>query len=253
LDSFGLASPMTLPASSHAGGPAPLSIVQRFIGVIFSPKNTFESVVSWPRWLGMFLLVSLVILGAQFAFTSTETGQLAQLDKQVEFMERIGMTVGPEQRAQMMASNANLAGRIIGNVVGLVMLLALVAALSGLLFGVFAIAGGTASYKQLLAIFNHSAVILALGALFALPFWFRNGSMNGVSNLAVFWPGDEEAFVARFLGLIDLFYLWWLFTLAVGLGVLYRKRTQSVYIGLVGAYALIAAAIAAIFGTVGGS
>ena len=49
---------MTQPPSASSGGAAPLSLVQRFFGMLTSPKATFENVVSWPRWFGMLALTT---------------------------------------------------------------------------------------------------------------------------------------------------------------------------------------------------
>jgi hypothetical protein len=104
-----------------------------------------------------------------------------------------------------------------------------------------------------LAVVTHAGAVTAVGQLFALPLWFVRGSMSGVSNLGVFAPMLEETFLGRFLGLVDLFWLWWLFVLAVGLGVLYRRRTQPIYVSLLAVYAVIALAIAGIMSALGGS
>ena len=50
---------------------------------------------------------------------------------------------------------------------------------------------------------------------------------------------------ARFLGMIDLFLVWWVVVLAIGLAVLYKRRTGPVAFSLLGAYIGIAAVIAA--------
>jgi hypothetical protein len=53
--------------------------------------------------------------------------------------------------------------------------------------------------------------------------------------------------------MIDLFLIWQLFVLAIGLGVLYRRRTQPIAIALFVVYAVIATGIAAIMSRFGGS
>jgi uncharacterized membrane-anchored protein len=50
----------------------------------------------------------------------------------------------------------------------------------------------------------------------------------------------------------DLFIVWWLIVLAIGLGVLYRRRTQPIAISLLAVYALIALSIATVMSRVGG-
>jgi Yip1 domain len=244
---------MTQPATSSSGGAAPLSLPQRALGILFSPRTTFESVVSWPKWIGILLVVTAVVIACNQGFTATEAGKLAALDQQVAMVERFGRTVTPEMQAEMRAALDRPLTPIIGIVSTLVISLVFTAAIAGILFGVFAVTGGVASYKQMLAVVSHAGVITAVGQLFALPLWFMRGSMSGVSNLGVFAPALEDTFAGRFLGMIDLFFVWWVFVLAIGLGVLYRRRTQPIFLSLVAVYAVIAGVVAAVMSAFGGS
>jgi hypothetical protein len=64
---------------------------------------------------------------------------------------------------------------------------------------------------------------------------------------------DEESFLGRLAGTIDLFMVWYVVVLAMGLGVLYRRRTQPIAIALFVVYAVIAVGFAAIMSRLGGS
>jgi hypothetical protein len=57
---------------------------------------------------------------------------------------------------------------------------------------------------------------------------------------------DENSFLSRLLGTIDLFQIWWLVVLAIGLGVLYKRRTGPIATSLLTVYAVIILAIAAV-------
>jgi hypothetical protein len=57
---------------------------------------------------------------------------------------------------------------------------------------------------------------------------------------------DENSFAERMLGSIDLFLIWWIVSLAIGLGVLYRRRTAPIATTLVVIYVTIGLVIAAI-------
>jgi hypothetical protein len=112
--------------------------------------------------------------------------------------------------------------------------------------------GGQATFKQLFAVYVHSTAISAVGQLFTGPLNYFRGSMSSATNLAVLLPMiDEHSFIGRLLGMIDLFLIWWLVLLAIGLGVLYRRRTQPIAIGLFGVYAVIILAAAAVMSAFG--
>src|SRR4029078_10549274 len=110
----------------------------------------------------------------------------------------------------------------------LVMSPIITAALAGILFVVFnAIMGGNATFKQVYSVVVHAGAISALGQLFTGPLNYFRETMASATNLSVLLPMlTEGSFLARLAGMIDLFVVWWVFVLAVGISVLYRRRTQ---------------------------
>jgi hypothetical protein len=64
------------------------------------------------------------------------------------------------------------------------------------------------------------------------------------ANLGVFVPMLEEtSFVTQFLSAIDLILVWWVVTLSIGLGVLYKRRTGGIATTLLLIYVLFALVI----------
>jgi hypothetical protein len=231
-------SPPTLP------GAAPLSLPQRFVGILLSPKATFASVVSYPKWFGMLAVTTLLVTVFLGGFFQSEVGKQALLDKMAE-------TTPAAQMAQM-APRIGLIATI--QTISILIISPIFAfIIAGVLMGVFTVTGGTAAYKQVLAVVVHAGVVSSLGAaITALTNYFRQ-TLSSATNLMVFMPNvEEQSFLGGFLGTIDLIYLWWLFVLAIGLSVLYRRRTQPIYIALVAVYLLIACAVGAYKAVSGG-
>jgi len=61
----------------------------------------------------------------------------------------------------------------------------------------------------------------------------------------------EQSFVAHFLGVIDIFLVWQLIVISIGLAVLYRRRTQPIATALLVVYAIIALIVAVVRGGTG--
>lgn len=242
----------TEPVGTPAGPPVS-NVPARMLGVVFSPRATYAAVAARPRALGV--LVAIVLIGgsAIFAFLSTEVGRTAMLDQQVESMRAFGFNVTD----QMIDRFEQSAGRqrILAPLGQAVFLPLAAAVIAGIAVAVFnAIMGGDAAYRQVLAVVAHSGVIIMLQQLFNLPLAYAREKMSGTTNLAVFAPFlDDTSFPARLLGAIDLFIIWWLISLAIGLGVLYRKRTAPIATTLILIYVAIGVAIAAIKTAVSGA
>src|SRR5207248_2922240 len=122
------------------------------------------------------------------------------------------------------------------------------AAVAGIGLAVFnAFLGGDGTFKQMFAVVAHSGVVLTLAQLFGLPLAYARQTLVSATNLGVFAPFlDESSFAARLLGAIDLFIIWWMISLAIGLGVLYRKRTGPIAVTLLIVYFVIGIVIAAV-------
>jgi hypothetical protein len=244
---------MPITSSGVPAEAAPKSLPARFIGIITSPKETFRSVVAHPRWFGMLAVTTVIVALCMAAPMFTEAGREAALDKQVSQMQSFGMQVNDEMyermRQGMKIAPYTTAGFIV--VLGPVFAVAL----TGILFAVFnAALGGEASFKQLFSVWSHAAVISALGQLFTAPLNIARGAVGSATSLSVLLPMLEEgSFLGRLFSMVDLFVVWWVFVLAIGLGVLYRRRTQSIAIGLFSVYAVIAVIAAAIMSRMGGA
>lgn len=224
--------------------PAP-SLMSRAIGVITSPRETFERVVAAPRVGGALALVALTGALTIGGFLSTDIGKQAWLDQQVEAVETwTGQPMSDEQYAQQqtMSEYAGIMGAV--QMIVSVPLMALI--IGGVLYAIFnALMGGTATFKQVMAVVAHSQIISALAFLVSTPINFAKQSMTGATNLAVLFPMlDESSFVARLLGMLDLFAIWWVAVLSIGLAVLYKRKTGSVAMVLFGIYAVIALVVA---------
>jgi hypothetical protein len=116
---------------------------------------------------------------------------------------------------------------------------------AGILHVIFGlVGGGNGTFKQVYAISAHAAIISSLQVVFTTVVTLAAGRPAG-ANLSVFVPTLEEtSFANRFLSTIDLFYVWSTFITAVGLGVLYKRRTGPIAMVLFGIYLVIALIIA---------
>jgi len=229
---------------------APLGLVSRFIGVLTSPKSTYQAIVAHPKWLGMLALTTVIIATCSALPMTTQAGQQAALDQQVRGMEGFGMQVSDEMYSQMQKGMSRAPYTTFLSILIIAPIMTTI--LGGILFGVFTMMGGQATFKQLFTVYVHSGVIGAVAQLFTGPLNYFRGQVTGATNLAVALPMiDDHSFVGRLLGMIDIFIIWSVIVLAIGLGVLYRRRTQPIAYTLFGIYAVIilcAAAVMSAFG-----
>jgi hypothetical protein len=223
----------------------PKGLLARAVGVIISPRETYADIAAHPRVLGALALVLLIVIGASTGFLMTEVGKNALFDQQLRTMESFGIRVNDQMYDRL---EQQLQWAPYFSAFTIVTFPVVWAVVSGIIMGVFsAVMGGDATFKQVYAIVVHSGAIVVLQALFGLPLAYARESLSGTTNLGVFFPFlDENSFAARMLGALDLFLVWWMVSLAIGLGVLYRRRTGPIATTLLVIYAAIGVLIAAI-------
>jgi hypothetical protein len=241
-------------ATQSSATPAPQSLPARAIGVLTSPRATYAGVAAHPRWFGTLALIVLLSIACVSAFLSTDVGKDALLEQQARQAESFsGHPMTDAQYAQMekmLPYSPYFAGG--AQLVTLPLAALLIAAIS---FAVFtAMLGGDGTFKQTFAVVVHSGMVISLSQLFTTPLNYARETMSSATSLGVFAPFlDEGSFAARMLGSIDLFILWWAISLAIGLGVLYKKRTGPIATCLIVVYVAIGAIIAAYKSAVAGA
>ena len=244
---------MTTPPTAAGVQPAPMNLLARFLGVITSPRDTFASVAATPKWFGIMALTAVIIAVFTALPLTTEAGRQAAIDQQVAQMQSFGMTVNDQMYEQMEKG----AGRMpyVTGISVLVMTPLIAVIFSGILFAIFnAALGGEATFKQVLSVYSHAGAVSALSAIFSGIVNYFRGSMGSVANLGALLPMlPEDSFAGRLLGMVDVFLIWYIVVLAIGLGVLYRRRTQPIAISLLSVYAVIAIVIALIKSRAGGA
>src|SRR6188768_1122687 len=85
--------------------PRSLNLLQRIVGVIFSPRATYTAIAARPAILGALAVVVLLNSGVTYWLLGSETGKqamTARLEQGMRDSEAQGNTVSPEQRRTTM-------------------------------------------------------------------------------------------------------------------------------------------------------
>ncbi len=238
---------MSVPVSA----PVPdQGLVARAVGMLTSPTDTFRAVVQSPRPFGVLFLVCVVLALATAGPQFTARGRQAALDMQVQQVEKFTRQPVPPQAYAQMERQAERFGpyfAAIGIFVFVPVMSLIFTALYWVAFNT--ILGGTAAFKQVLAIVTHSQVITALGAAVTAPIQYASGvtTPTGPFNLGALAPMlDPTSFLASFLSMLTVFQIWAVVVTAIGLAVLYNRTRRNVTIALLLFHLLVMAGFAAV-------
>jgi hypothetical protein len=220
--------------------------------VLRAPRVTLAAVARSPRWAGVLLATLAVTFVCNAALLETEVGRLALVDQWERTALAFGQTVDDARyRAFEDASDNGVAYAAISALASGPLL---TVGVSALLFVVFNRQHGGARFVQVFAIVAHAGVILALRQLIAAPLTYSRETLASPTTATVFFAMlDEASPVARFFGIIDLFVVWWVVVVALGMSVLYRRPARPIAAGLIGAYVVLAALLAGAMALAGGT
>jgi Yip1 domain len=235
---------MTSAAEATAAAGQAGNVFTRLALVVTSPGRAYAEVAAEPRALGALAIVIGIMIVCQFTFLSTTVGQQVMIEQQLRTMESFGVKVTDEMENELQASAGN--ARFTTAASQVVFIPIVTALIAGLLLGIFNATSERAStFKHVYAIAAHSSVIFAIQQIVTTPISYLMGEFAAVTRLTVFLPMlEEDSFLSHLLSGIELFALWWLVNLAIGIAVLYRRPTRPVTLTLMGVYAAILVCIA---------
>lgn len=198
----------------------------------------------------------MVLTAASFAASggllASEVGQVALVDQWERTALAFGRSVDDAKYAQM--QDLSRYGVAYAAVMSVVRIPVATTAIAAVLYGVFTALGRQARFGQLLAVAAYAGVILVIRDVVAAPLnYLRESLASPITLTQLFGMLDEASPIARFFALIDVFMLWWIIVLAIGLAVLFRIRVRRVAAGLIGIYLCIAVLLAGAMVVLGGN
>ena len=225
--------------------------MRRVTGVLVHPRSTMAEVVQHPAFITTWVVVLLAVAVCGGLLLSTPVGQQALVDERVRVTEALGIRVDDAAYARLQANPPMSVYLTSGGRLLLTPPVTLLVA-AGLLV-LARIDGSGISFVTALAVTVHATVVLALQQIIATPVHYAYESLTSPSNLAgILRVFDEGTWPARLFGTIDVFGLWWMWLLSVGLAAATARPARRYWWRLVAVYLGVAALVAAVFAVMGG-
>jgi len=214
-----------------AESPAAISPLGRVVGVLFSPKATFEDIVRKPSWLLPVLIAT--ILG--IVSTVVLNQRINWRDYIVQQMEKSprAAQLSTEQKQQQAEISAKVTVYIVYAVgaLGSVLFALIVGGVMMLAYNVLAGAGAT--FSQSLGIAAHTLLVgIVSTPIFLLVLLLRPpGTVDPenpvATNLASFLPEESAKWLIALCKSIDIFTVWTLVLLAIGFAAVNPRKLKG--------------------------
>jgi Yip1 domain len=208
--------------------PEKVNAFGRLVGVIFSPKETFESIARRPNWLLPILLVTIATLCIIGLF-GRRVGWRPFFERQDSAASRFEQ-LSAQQKEQTLNAQVRF-GPIAVYVIGAISVSIVAVVIAAVLFGVFNwIFGAKFGFKTAMGIVTHSLVpgiILALLGVFVL--FVKDPATVDLQNLVAsnggaFTSSDTPKWLSTLLTSLDLFTFWQMALMAIGFSAAAPKK-----------------------------
>lgn len=202
-----------------------MNVLARIWNVFFSPVSTFKAVRVNPKWVTPFIISLVISAVATYFLTPVimEESREKIFDSMQErgaSDEQIESTVERTEKFQKysIVPSAIIVGAILTFV------------LAGIwLFVTNVLAGGAATYAQVLGASIYAGFIGVLGFLIKMPIILSQRTMNVHFSFATFMSeASQDTFLYKLLAKIDLFTVWGMLVLGIGLAVVGGLKPKKV-------------------------
>jgi hypothetical protein len=251
---------MSTAATPVPEAPASMSTLGRFVGVFFSPKETFASIAQRPTWIAPLVLLSIFGLTVIWVFAQ-RVGWRSYIERQIEqnpSAQKRMEQVPADQRDGVIQKQAKfwsvfgyvlpVAGTFIGAVV-----------VGAVLLGAFSVVGGTkVGFVRSLSIVSWAWMPLAIhGLLSLLIIFLKDPATVDIQNLVasnpgVLLPDDAAKWLVTLLTSLDVFAFWVMALMGIGYSATNPKKISfgnafSTVVGVWLIWVLVKVGAAAVF------
>jgi hypothetical protein len=211
-----------------------MSVLSNIINIYIAPSKVFKVVKDFNIKKALVPLLILAVLGVLSFWAiqdlATEVGYDTALER-IENSSRIPDDQKEEIIAQMeeRMDGPQITGWVASAFGGpiTVFFMALIALLVGNTF-----MGGSAKYGQLLNITAWAFMINILETIVKIPLMLNKWTLEVYTGLGVLGIGEKGSFINSLLAGMDVFAIWRIILIAIGMGIIYNKKTQPYAVGM---------------------
>jgi hypothetical protein len=225
--------------------PEPVNSFGRIIGVLFSPKATFESIARRPSWLLPIVLLCIVAASIVGVY-GHRVGWRGLIEKQMSSNSQFQQLSPAEQESRIQIGLKYAPGVGYAEVIIIPFLSALIFA--GIFWLIFSmVVGAKISFRTSLAVASHGFVPSILGSLIGILILFLKDPSTVdlqhlvASNAGAFLSSDSPKWLVALLSSVDLFLFWEMILLAIGYSATAPKKISfaSAMAWILGLWALV--------------
>jgi len=220
-----------------------MSIMQKAWGIFFEPSKTFAALNRTPSWLFPVIVLIVIVMISSVIVTPFRVQEARdQIDQNPRLSAQQKEEIIDRMDDQQDKPVMKLLSYVIGPIVGV--LLFVIAIAAACYFGGNVILGGETSFKKVLAVSCWSGLVAIPASIVKMPLMMVKKTSQIHTSLAAIMPsGSDESLIFKILSHTDIFTIWQIWLIALGLAIIYKfstKKTATMVVGLYIVYVIIA-------------
>jgi hypothetical protein len=207
------------PQESTMGG------LSKVVNIFFEPRKVFESLKIKPTWLVPVIIVAVLGMGFfyyTFPYIMNEQVQNIRDNDRIpeEHKERIIERIKEAEHPPIWQMAIAPAGTLVYVVI-----------VAAVLFFVFnVLMGGDSGFRRVFSVFCYSSLVAIPSMIVKFPLVMMKGNVNVQTSLGLLLsPEAKGSFLHSVLSSLDIFNLWQVILVSIGLGVMYKFSTKKAF------------------------
>jgi hypothetical protein len=216
------AVPIVQPEEKPMGG------ASKVLNLFFEPRKLFQSLNLKPTWVVPFIIVALLGMGFfyyTYPYIMDQQVQRIQDNDRIPQQAKGGIIEKLKEQDHPPLWQMGIAP--VGTLVSFVVIAAV-------LFFVFnVLLGGDSSFRRVFSLYCYSSLVAIPSMIVKFPLIMAKGNMNVQTSLALLLsPDSQGSFLNSVLSSFDIFTIWQVILVSIGLGVMYKFSTKKAFVAV---------------------
>jgi hypothetical protein len=197
------------------------------LDIYFSPRKVFNTLKEKPRWI-MPLVIVLVVVALTAVVTVSLTRETIIAGQEELFQERGLSEEQIEQARQFMSGPILMISSAINAALFTAVLLLVFTLVLNLFIPLF---GGESGFRRVFGVVCFSSLVVVPAAILKLIIVVMTRSPFVTTSLALLTPNlAKDSFIYQFLAGFDLFVIWEMILVAMGIGIVNNLARKNAYV-----------------------
>ena len=238
-----------MPSTENSGyiesGNGEMSLIAKIAGIFLEPGKTFRNLSRSPNFIAPLVIVMLASL--LFTIFALPIIVKSSLEMQREKLEELDT---PQEQIDQQLEIAKKFIKPFALVAAPISTVVIALIITGImLFAGNIVMGGESKYKMMLSLYCYSDLVDVIAFAVRLPLVLNKGTMEVYISLAALMPeAMKETIWFKIAAVFDIFVIWKLILISVGMGIVYKTKTHKPLLIMVLIYLLFAGISIAVSG-----